>query len=64
MDKKQMKVFGIAGLAICAVCVFVSIERDNTNADNVRAMNASPLGGMLGGAHHQQTRRIAEQGIG
>jgi hypothetical protein len=55
MDKKQMKVFGIVCLVICAVCVFVAIERYNTNAKNVRAMNSlqqsSPLGGMMGGGN-------------
>ena len=55
MDKKQMKVFGIACLVICAICVFVAIERYNTNAGNVQAMNAfqqsSPLGGMMGGGN-------------
>lgn len=52
MDKKQMKVFGIVCLVICAICIFVAIERYSTNADNVRAMNAfqqsSPLGRMMG----------------
>jgi hypothetical protein len=52
MDKKQMKVFGIVCLAICAICIFVAIERYNTNAHNVRAMNqiqqSSPLKGMMG----------------
>jgi len=55
MDEKQMKVFGIACLVICAICVFVAIERYNTNAGNVRAMNAfqrsSPLAGMMGGGN-------------
>ena len=52
MNKKQMKLFGILCLVICAICIFVAIERYNTNANNVSAMNAlqrsSPLGGMLG----------------
>ena len=55
MDKKQMKVIGIVCLVICAVCIFVAIERYNTNAGNVRAMNAfrqsSPLGEMVGGVN-------------
>ena len=55
VDKKQMKVLGIVCLVICAVCVFVAIERYNTNADSVRAMNSfrqsSPLGGMIGGGN-------------
>ncbi len=53
MDKKQMKWAGIACLVVCAICVFVAVERYQSNADNVRAMNAlqhsSPLGGMMGG---------------
>jgi len=55
MDEKQMKVLGIVCLVICAVCIFVAIERYNTNAGNVRAMNAfrqsSPMGGMMGGGN-------------
>jgi len=53
MDKKQMKIGGIVCLVICAICVFVAIERYNTNTNNVHAMNtfqqSSPLGGILGG---------------
>lgn len=55
MDKKQMKMFGIICLAICAVCIVVAVERYDTNAGNVRAMNAvqqsSPLGGTVGGGN-------------
>jgi hypothetical protein len=55
MDKKQMKVFGIVCLVICAVCIFVAIERYNANANNVRALNAFqqsiPFGGLLGGGN-------------
>jgi len=55
MDKKHMRVFGIVCLVICAVCVFVAVERYNTNAGNVRAMNSfqqsSPLGRMMGGGN-------------
>ena len=55
MNKKQMKLFGILCLVICAICIFVAIERYNTNANSVRAMNAlqrsSPLGSMLGAAN-------------
>lgn len=51
MEKSQMKLLGIVCLVICAVCVFVAIERYQTNAKNVRAMNqmrnSSPLGGMM-----------------
>jgi hypothetical protein len=52
VDKKQLKIFGIACLVICAICVFVAIERYSTNAGNVRAINSlqqsSPFGGMPG----------------
>ncbi|MCP4707413.1 MAG: hypothetical protein GY869_02205 [Planctomycetes bacterium] len=52
MDQKQMMIFGIVCLVICAVCLFVAVERYNTNANNVKAMNSmtqnSPLGGMMG----------------
>jgi predicted membrane protein len=52
MDKKQMKVLGIVCLIVCAICVFVAIERYNANASNVRAIEelhrTSPLGGMMG----------------
>ena len=52
MEKSQMKLLGIACLVICAICLFVAIERYQTNANNVRAMNqfrnSSPIGGMLG----------------
>ena len=55
MNKKQKKLFGILCLVICAICFFVAIERYNTNANNVRAMNSlqqsSPLGNMLGGGN-------------
>jgi len=53
MDRKQMKIVGIVCLVVCAVCVFIAIERYQANAGNVRAMNAmrqsSPFGGMMGG---------------
>jgi predicted membrane protein len=52
MDKKQMKIFGIVALVVCAVCVFVAIERYQANANNVNAMNqlqrSSPMGGTFG----------------
>ncbi len=55
MDKKQLKVFGIVCLVICAVSIFVGVERYNTNANNVRALNAfhqsAPFGGMMGGGN-------------
>jgi hypothetical protein len=40
MDKKQMKLGAIVCGVICLICIFIAIERYNTNADNVRAMNA------------------------
>ena len=52
MDKKQMKIAGIAALVVCAICTFVAVERYQTNANNVKAMNqlqrSSPLSGMTG----------------
>ena len=52
MDKKQMKIAGIVALVVCAICIFVAIERYQTNANNVKAMNqlqrSSPLSGMMG----------------
>jgi hypothetical protein len=63
MDKKQMKIAGIACLVICAVCIFVAIERYNTNAGNVRAMNAlqqsSPLGEIMGGGNMKPATPVA-----
>lgn len=53
MDKNQMKIAGIVCLVISVVCIFIAVERYNTNANNVRAMkhmmnnNSSPLGGMM-----------------
>ena len=47
MEKDQMKMAGIACLVICAICLFAAMERYNSNAANVNAMNAfrqsSPL---------------------
>jgi hypothetical protein len=52
MDRKQMKIAGIVALVVCAICIFVAIERYQTNANNVKAMNqlrrSSPLSGMMG----------------
>jgi hypothetical protein len=46
MENKQLfRVGGIALLIICAVCVFVAIERYQANASNVKAMNA--MGGVF-----------------
>lgn len=39
MEKGQMKILGILLLVICAVCIFVAVERYQKNANNVRAMN-------------------------
>ena len=51
MEKSKMKLIGVVCLVICAICVFISFERYNTNANNVQAMNqfqnSSPLGGMM-----------------
>ena len=51
MQPSQMKIAGIICLVISAVCIFYAVERYQTNADNVRAMNefgnSSPLGGMM-----------------
>jgi hypothetical protein len=52
MDKRQMKIAGILVLIACAICIFVAVERYQTNADNVKAMNqlgqSTPLSGMMG----------------
>ena len=52
MDEKQMRLCGIIALVICALCLFVAVERYRTNANKVRAMNqlqqSSPLGNMMG----------------
>jgi len=53
MDNTQvMKIIGIVCLVVCAVCIFVAIERYQTNAGNVRTVNSlrqsSPLGGITG----------------
>ena len=52
MDQKQMKSAGIACMVICVICLFVAVERYNTNANNVHAFNSTrqstPLGGMFG----------------
>lgn len=50
MEGKHMRIAGIACLVVCAICVFVAVERYQANAANVRAMNtlrpAAPFGGM------------------
>lgn len=54
MDKQVMKIVGIVALVVCAICVYVAIERYQANANSVKAMNqlrqSSPLSGMMGGA--------------
>ena len=54
MDRQMKKLLGIVCLVVCAICVFVAIERYNANAGKVRAMNSfqqsSPLRNMMGGA--------------
>jgi hypothetical protein len=51
MDKNTMKIVGIVALVICVVCIYVAIERYQTNANNVRAMNqftgSSPFSTMM-----------------
>ena len=53
MEKSQMKIAAIVCLVISAVCIFIAVERYQTNANNVRAMkqmmnnDATPLGGMM-----------------
>jgi len=63
MDQKQMMIVGIVCLVICAICVFVAVERYTTNANNVEAMNAMtqghPLGGMIGGGELKATTPAA-----
>lgn len=65
MDKKRMKIVGIVCLVVCAVCIFVAIERYNANASGVRAMNSiqqnSPLGGRRGSALHEQAAGFARR---
>jgi hypothetical protein len=54
MDKNQMKILGIVALVVCAICIFIAIERYQTNANNVKAVNqlrqSSPLSNMMGNA--------------
>ena len=52
MDKELMKLAGVVALVVCAICIFVAVERCQANANNVKAMNqigqSSPLSGMMG----------------
>ena len=54
MDRQMKKVLGIVCLVVCAICVFVAIERYSANSSNVRAINSfqqsTGLGEMMGGA--------------
>ena len=50
MDKGQFKVLGIVCLVICGICLFVAVERYQTNAKNVKAMSAMQQG-MFQGVH-------------
>ena len=51
MDRKPMKIAGLVALVVCAIWIFVAVERYQTNASNAEAMNqirrSSPLSGML-----------------
>ena len=49
MENKQLRFGGIALLIICAVCVFVAVERYQANASNVKAMSAMAGGFPFGG---------------
>ena len=53
MEKKPLNIVGIVCAAICAVSIFVAVERYNHNAAKVEAMNqmhsSFPAGGMLAG---------------
>ena len=52
MDKNLMKIVGVLLLVVCAICVFVAVERYQSNANNVKAINqfqrSSPLSDMVG----------------
>ena len=53
MEKKPLNIVGIVCAAICALSIFVAVERYNHNAAKVEAMNqmhsSFPTGGMLAG---------------
>ena len=46
MAKGRMKAGGIGCLVICAICIFVAIERYNTMATSVRTWNAVRFPGL------------------
>ena len=43
MDSKTLKVIGIVCLIVCAISLFTAVERYQTNAKHVRAMNRGPI---------------------
>ena len=43
MDSKTLKIIGAICLVVCAISLFVAVERYQTNAKNVRAMNRGPI---------------------
>lgn len=43
MDSKTLKLLGIICLVICIISIFAAVERYQTNARNVRAMNQGPI---------------------
>lgn len=50
MTSQVLKAMGIGCLVVCAICVFIGVERYQDNAGNVEAMRQmmpsfSPLGG-------------------
>lgn len=59
MDKHTQKLVGYIAFAICALSIFIAVERYADNAKRVDAANrmlqSSPLGGMMGGMMEQMT---------
>jgi hypothetical protein len=57
MDDKQKKLVGIGCFVVCAICLFVAVERYNANSNAVQAINSmsqsTPLGGLMGGGELQ-----------
>ncbi|MBN1125100.1 MAG: hypothetical protein JXA82_08835 [Sedimentisphaerales bacterium] len=51
-NQQILMIIGVVCLVICAALLFVAVERYQTNANNVKAMNqmqqGSPMGGMGG----------------
>lgn len=48
MNRNQMKYAGIACLVVCAISLFIGIERNATNANNVKAINNMRQSTMMG----------------